>query len=206
MKKLGSFFIVLLFWALSLAAYSQQTMQEKVDALLKLATDAPSQQEGARAVDNYLMSLSSDERFSLEAATFLHMRKTGIMDRTTYARNMLELNEQYAPTDYITLDYWRYIRMLDAKVRNGTLPEEEYRYLADKKFDEAKAATERRHAAEQAQQIHQAQTYRPPSEPDNTGLILQSIGKAFHERANQMRPPTSCTSRSLGGTVYTDCR
>lgn len=206
MKKLGSFFIGLLFWALSLAAYSQQTMQEKVDALIKLYADAPSQEEGARAINNYLESLPSDERFLLKTATLGHIRKIGVLDRTTYVRNMLELNEQYAPTDYITLDYWRYVRMLDAKVRNGTLPEEDFRYLADKKMDEAKAATERRHTAEQAQQIHQAQTYRPPSESDNTGLILQSIGKAFHERANQMRPPTSCTSRSLGGTVYTDCR
>lgn len=206
MKKIGSFFIGVLFWALSLAAYSQQTMQEKVDALLKLATDAPTREEGAKAVDSYVKTLPRDERFELEVAAFGHMRKIGAISRGNYAQNMLELNEEYAPTDYITLDYWRYVIMLDSKVRNGTLPEEEFRYLADKKMDEAKAANERKHLTEQTQQIQQAQTYRPPSAPDNTGLILQSIGNAFHQRANQVRPPTSCTSRSLGGTVYTDCR
>lgn len=205
MKRASWHLVGVLLWFFAIAAHGQQSMQSKVDALLKLATDAPTKLEGAQAVDKYLGSLPDLDRFELEGATFGHLRKIGAISRTNYIQNMLELNERYAPRDHVTLDYWRYLRMISTKVDKGTMAEEEYQYLSAKKYDEATMAKERQER--EPQPVYQAQ--QPQATPDNTGLVLQSIGQALRSRADSLRPlgsPTNCTSRNIGGTVYTDCR
>lgn len=186
-------------------ALGQQSRQEKVEDLLKLAYSAPTQQEGAQAVDRYLNSLPESDRIQLEADTWNHLRKTGAISRTVYIQSMLEMNERLAPNDYVALDYWRYQRMIDAKVNNGTLPEEDFRYLSDKKLDESRVAQERK--ASEPEPINQAQQVQQQYDP--TGLVLQSIGQSLRSRANSLRPlgsPLNCTTRNIGGTIYTDCR
>lgn len=205
MKKSSWCLVGVLLWSFAVAAHGQQSRQEKVEALLKLATDAPTRLDGAKAVDQHLNTLPDSDRAQLESDTWSHLRKTGAITRSAYIQNMLELNERFAPRDYITLDYWRYLRMISAKVDAGTMAEEEYQYLSAKKYDEATMAKEQQER--EPQPVYQAQ--QPQAAPDNTGLVLQSIGQALRSRADSLRPlgsPTNCTSRNIGGTVYTDCR
>jgi hypothetical protein len=206
-KKLFLAAILTTACALAFGQASKELREKNLEQVLSLVQQNPGK-PGVLLVDQFVKTLPRDELYALEIDFWEHQYKAKQITRLEYANRMLESNREFASGDRITIDYWRYIIMLATKAEKGTLPEEEYRYLADKKFDEAqaslKAQSDAENSAEQqsryAERMRRAQ--QAQEESFNTGEFLQSIGRSFRPR----NPTTFCDTTKTPLGMQTTCR
>jgi hypothetical protein len=222
-----------LFYAVLLAA-SAAAIAEVPDAIRQQNLDrvfierAPSVsvEEHAQGIDAYVKALPVDQQLTLEFDSWKKLFKEKRLTRLQYVEKMLKTNEEYGG-DPLVIDYWAYVRMLDKKVKAGTLPEEEYEYLQGKKYEEMKlaiqeskqkqdrdfeanqAALRARNASLAAQQsandmARAAQLRAAEQAYDPTGDVLTNIGNSLRSRSQS----TNCTTTRYPGSIsaQTVCR
>lgn len=188
MNRSVRFLLVLCMTFSGAAAVSQSLLTpERRAAVEHLYTI--SAERGPQAVDEHLESLAPDERLRLEADFWIYRREAKEITRSEFASRMLELNERLAPADWRTLDYWRYVRMLAAKVDKGTMDVEEMQYLAGRRLREIEQAREDEWAERDRVLRAQAAAEVAADEANRNaaiGAVLRGIGAAI-------RPPGATT-------------
>jgi hypothetical protein len=161
-------------------------LQEVIDA----APDAPQAQI---AVDRYLQALPLQERFQLESDTFLTWRLQKRLTNGEYIGHMLGLIERYTPLDADAIDFWRYAKMLDAKVERGLIIPEEADYLLKKREAEL-AAKEADQAERQRANAAMLEAQAEQQRRAAIGNALRGIGDAFRPK------PQTCSI--ISGRTY----
>lgn len=198
--------ILLIFTALLLSGVCQAQddpdRRAAVDKLLALSSEAPTAEAEGLAVDNYLNSLPISVRRQLEWDTWVRLRETKRITRGRFIDAALAHNLKYEPDDLAALDYWRYSKLLNAKLERDQITEDEFRYLADKKLDETKAAQKSINMAHQQRLENagrEADAEAQQQRTNQTSNILRGISEGF--RRAQPAPTTRTTCTTLYGTV-----
>lgn len=189
-------------FAVAGAALAQEDPARRaaVDKVFSIADQQPDPESKGRAVDDYLKSLPRSERATLEADIWWRLRAEKKISREKYIQSMLEHNQEYAPDDFLTLDYWRYLRMIHNKLLRGEMDEAEFFYLQERKFEAVRAQREANEAAaRQADAARSAADQERRIQQDPTADVLRAIGGALRPRSR-----TECYTSF--GTTYCSTR
>lgn len=184
--------VALAFCASGAFAQSDARLERRDGLMRIMAEHAEDPVALGQQTRKYLAALSSQDAFDAEADLYRWAWNARAITRLEFGRQMLELNKSYAPDDESTLDYWRYVVMIAAKLERGEIALEEYQYLEARKLAEA-GRSQRAAQVQERQQAAPVVIYRDPG-PDPTGEALQAIGRAMR------KPSTTTNCVNIGNT------
>lgn len=192
---------IVIAWALSAFAanaFAQEDVvrRAEVDRVFAIADAEVGDQARGEAVQRYLDALPRNSRAQLEADIWWRLRADHRISRAEYIQHMLDHNQNYAPDDFATLDYWRYLRVINNRFLRGEIDQAEFSYLSERKLEAVRLQHQAAEAAERSEAMARsaAEIQLRQAQQQERSAVLRAIGEA-------LRPPTRTECYQALGTL-----